>query len=166
MGDDWGMQTGPIMSPKTFRTFFKPLFRRLIVMVKSKTRAKVCIHTCGATYWILQDLLDVGVDVVHPLQPTAVGNEDPVRIKKDFGNRLSFYSNVANTTVLPEGQPAEVATEVRRKIAALAPGGGYIFSGGHNIQADVPPANIVALFDTAYEAGRYPLAAATEKIPA
>jgi len=166
MGDDWGMQTGPIMNPKTFRTLFKPLYRRLIDMVKSKSKAKVCIHTCGATYWILQDLLDVGVDVVHPLQPTAVGNEDPVRIKKDFGNRLSFYSNVANTTVLPEGQPAEVATEVRRKIAALAPGGGYIFSGGHNIQADVPPANIVALFDTAYEAGRYPLAAATEKIPA
>ncbi|MGO8785860.1 MAG: uroporphyrinogen decarboxylase family protein [Terriglobia bacterium] len=159
MGDDWGMQTGPIMSPKTFRAVFKPRYRRLIDLVKSKTKAKVCLHTCGATYWILQDLVDVGVDVVHPLQPTALGNEDPIRIKQGFGNRLAFYSNVANTTILPHGTPEDVAAEVRRKIAALAPGGGYIFSGGHNIQADVPPANIVALFDTAYDAGRYPLSA-------
>jgi uroporphyrinogen decarboxylase len=157
MGDDWGMQNGPIMSPTMFRTIFKPRYRRLIELVKSKTQAKVCLHTCGATYWILQDLIDVGVDVVHPLQPTANGNGDPVRIKREYGDRLSFYSNIANTTILPHGNPREVAEEVRRKIAALAPGGGYVFSGGHNIQADVPPANIVALFDTAYEAGRYPL---------
>ena len=158
MGDDWGMQNGPIMSPATFRTLFKPRYRRLINLVKSKTHGKVCLHTCGATYWILQDLIDVGVEVVHPLQPTASGNGDPIRIKREFGDRLSFYSNIANTSILPRGTPEEVAEEVRRKIAALAPGGGYIFSGGHNIQADVPPANIVALFDTAYEAGRYPLA--------
>ncbi|MGA2984788.1 MAG: uroporphyrinogen decarboxylase family protein [Terriglobia bacterium] len=158
MGDDWGMQTGPIMSPHTFRAVFKPRYQRLIDLVKSKTKAKVCLHTCGATFWILQDLVDVGVDVVHPLQPTALGNEDPARIKQAFGDRLAFYSNVANTTILPNGTPQDVVAEVQRKIAALAPGGGYIFSGGHNIQADVPPANIVALFDTAYEAGRYPLA--------
>ena len=158
MGDDWGMQTGPIMSPQTFRALFKPRYRRLIDLVKSKTKAKVCLHTCGATYWILQDLIDVGVDVVHPLQPTARGNDDPVRIKREFGDRLSFYSNIANTTILPHGKPQEVAEEVRRKIAALAPGGGYVFSGGHNIQADVPPDNIVTLFETAYEAGRYPMA--------
>lgn len=157
MGDDWGMQTGPIMSPAVFRTVFKPRYRRLTDLVKSKTKAKVCLHTCGATYWILQDLIDAGIDVVHPLQPTAKGNEDPVRLKRDYGDRLSFYSNIANTTILPHGKPEEVAQEVRRKIAALAPGGGYVFSGGHNLQADVPPANIVALFDTAYEVGRYPL---------
>ena len=157
MGDDWGMQTGPIMSPAVFRTVFKPRYRRLTDLVKSKTKAKVCLHTCGATYWILQDLIDAGINVVHPLQPTAKGNEDPVRLKRDYGDRLSFYSNIANTTILPHGKPEEVAQEVRRKIAALAPGGGYVFSGGHNLQADVPPANIVALFDTAYEVGRYPL---------
>ncbi len=157
MGDDWGMQTGPIMNPAIFRTIYKPRYRRLIDLVKSKSKAQVCLHTCGATYWILQDLVDVGVDVVHPLQPTAAGNDDPLRIKREYGDRLSFYSNIANTTILPHGTPQEVAAEVRRKIAALAPGGGYVFSGGHNIQADVPPANIVALFDAAYEAGRYPL---------
>ncbi len=157
MGDDWGMQTGPIMSPSIFRTIFKPRYCRLIELVKSKTKARVCLHTCGATYWILQDLVDVGVEVVHPLQPTARGNEDPARIKREYGDRLCFYSNIANTTILPRGNPQAVAEEVRRKIAALAPGGGYVFSGGHNIQADVPPLNIVALFDTAYEAGGYPI---------
>jgi uroporphyrinogen decarboxylase len=157
MGDDWGMQTGPIMNPGLFRTVYKPRYRRLIDLVKSKTQAKVSLHTCGATYWILQDLIDVGVDVVHPLQPTATGNGDPARIKREFGDRLSFYSNIANTTVLPHGTPGEVQEEVRRKIATLAPGGGYVFSGGHNIQADVPPENIVALFDAAHEAGKYPI---------
>jgi uroporphyrinogen decarboxylase len=158
MGDDWGMQTGPIMSPDIFRRVFKPRYRKLIDMVKRKTRAKVCLHTCGATYWALRDFADVGVDVVHPLQPTAAGNEDPVKLKRDFGSTFVFYSNIANTTILPHGSPEEVRGEVKRKIRALAPGGGYIFSGGHNIQADVPPENVVALFDTAYEAGKYPIA--------
>lgn len=157
MGDDWGMQTGPIMSPGTFRKIFKPLYKKLIDMVKSKTNARVCLHTCGSTYWILSDLADVGIDVVHPLQPTAAGNEDPYKIKKDFGDRFVFYSNIANTTVLPHGTPQDVKQEVIKKIRALAPGGGYILSGGHNIQADVPPQNVIALFDTAYEFGHYPI---------
>ena len=79
------------------------------------------------------------------------------KIKKEFGEHLVFYSNIANTTILPNGTVREVTEEVKRKIKALAPGGGYMFSGGHNIQADVPPENIVALFDTAHEFGGYPL---------
>ena len=157
MGDDWGMQTGPIMNPEDFRAIFKPKYKKLVEMVKSKTNAKVCLHTCGATYWVLSDLIDVGIDIVHPLQPTALGNDDPVKIKKEFGEHLVFYSNIANTTTLPNGTVREVTEEVKRKIKALAPGGGYMFSGGHNIQADVPPENIVALFDTAHEFGGYPL---------
>jgi uroporphyrinogen decarboxylase len=157
MGDDWGMQTGPIMNPETFRTMFKPRYKRLIDMVKSKTDAKVCLHTCGATYWVLSDLADVGVDVVHPLQPTAEGNDDPARLKRDFGREFVFYSNIANTTVLPHGTPDEVRDEVKYRIDHLAPGGGYILSGGHNIQADVPAENIVALFDSAFELGQYPI---------
>jgi uroporphyrinogen decarboxylase len=157
MGDDWGMQTGPIMSPETFRKTFKPCYKRLIDAVRSRTDAKVCLHTCGATYWILGDLADVGVDVVHPLQPTALGNEDPVKLKRDFGKEFVFYSNIANTTVLPHGKPGEVREEVKNKIKHLAPGGGYILSGGHNIQADVSAENVVALFDSAYEFGNYPI---------
>ena len=157
MGDDWGMQTGPIMDPEIFRRIFKPRYKKLIDVVRSKTDAKICLHTCGATYWILSDLADVGVDVVHPLQPTAAGNDDPEKIKKDFGNEFVFYSNIANTTILPHGTPEEVTQEVKKKIKHLAPGGGYILSGGHNIQADVPPENVVALFNTAFEYGMYPI---------
>ncbi len=127
-------------------------------MVHASTEAKVCLHTCGSTYWILGDLIDIGVEVVHPLQPTAAGNGDPVLIKRQYGDRLAFYSNIANTTVLPRGTPEEVADEARRKIQALAPGGGYVFSAGHNIQADVPPENVISLFDTALDVGRYPVA--------
>ena len=157
MGDDWGMQTGPIIDPRVFRKIFKPRYRKLLDVVRSRTRAKVCLHTCGATYWLLSDLADLGIDVVHPLQPTAAGNEDPVRLKREFGKEFVFYSNIANTTILPYGTPQAVEDEVARKIRALAPGGGYIFSGGHNIQADVPPENIVALFDAAYKKGHYPV---------
>ncbi len=158
MGDDWGMQTGPIMDPRIFRKIFKPRYRRLLDAVRARTEAKVCLHTCGATYWLLGDLADLGIDAVHPLQPTAKGNEDPVRLKRDFGDKIVFYSNIANTTVLPHGTPKDVKAEVRKRIRALAPGGGYVFSGGHNIQADVPPRNIVALFDAAFDDGRYPIA--------
>ena len=157
IGDDWGRQTGPIMAPEMFRKVFKPRYRKLLDMVRSKTDAKICMHTCGATYWILGDLADIGIQVVHPLQATAAGNEDPEKIKRDYGKEFVFYSNIANTSILPSGTPQEVADEVKRKIRVLAPGGGYIFSGGHNIQADVPPENVVALFDAAYEFGRYPI---------
>ena len=122
MGDDWGMQTGPIMSPETFRRIFKPRYRTLLDVVRSKTKAKVCLHTCGATYWILKDLADLGIDVVHPLQPTAKGNDDPERLKREFGRQFVFYSNIANTTVLVHGTSADVANEVRRKFAPWRPG--------------------------------------------
>lgn len=157
MGDDWGMQTGPIMDPELFRKLFKPRYRPILDLVRSKTDAKIILHTCGATYWVMADLVDLGIDVVHPVQARAAGNDDPIRIKKDFGRDLVFYSNIDNQTILPRGTPQEVAEEAAKKIRALAPGGGYIFSAGHDIQADVPPENVVALFDTAYEVGHYPI---------
>jgi uroporphyrinogen decarboxylase len=157
MGDDWGMQTGPIMAPEIFRKLYKPRYKKLLDAVRSKTDAKICLHTCGATYWILADLADVGVDVVHPLQPTAAGNDNPEKLKHDFGKEFIFYSNIANTTILPHGTPDEVEKEVKEKLKYLAPGGGYILSGGHNIQADVPPENVIALFDSAFNYGTYPI---------
>jgi uroporphyrinogen decarboxylase len=84
---------------------------------------------------------------------------DPEDLKKRFGTQLAFYSNLRNQTSLPHGAPEEVRQDVIRKIRALAPGGGYVMSGGHNIQPDVPADNIVALFDTAHEYGRYPVRA-------
>ena len=158
MGDDWGTQQGPIIPPKLFREIFLPRYRQFCQFVKSRARAKIALHSCGSVGWALEDFADAGIDVVHPLQGDAYGMNDPEDLKKRFGKQLAFYSNLCNQTILPHGTPQQVREDVIRKIRALAPGGGYIISGGHNIQADVPPENILALFDTAWHAGRYPLA--------
>lgn len=116
---------------------------------------KIALHCCGSITWAMDDLFEAGINVIHPLQATAYDMGDPKKLKESFGKKLVFYSNLSNQTIIPYGTPEEVKAEVIEKIKWLAPGGGYIISGGHNIQADVPPANIVALFDAAYKYGRY-----------
>jgi uroporphyrinogen decarboxylase len=155
MGDDWGTQQGPIINPSLFRRIFLPRYRQFCAFVKSRAKVKIAIHACGSVAWALDDLADAGFDVVHPLQGDAEGMGDPDELKRLFGKRLAFYSNLRNQSVLPNGTPEEVRDEVSLKIRALAPGGGYVFSPGHNIQADVPARNILAAFDTAWEVGRY-----------
>jgi len=154
IGDDWGMQTGPIMNPAIFRKIFVPRYKELIKLIKSKAAVKISLHSCGSVYWALNDFAEMGIEVIHPLQGTAFGMDDPVKIKKEFGDRLVFYSNLCNQSILPHGTPADVDGDVKRKIEALAEGGGYILSGGHNIQADVPPANVIAMIDAALKYGR------------
>jgi uroporphyrinogen decarboxylase len=151
LGDDWGTQQGPIIPPRLFREIFAPRYRQFCEFVKRRAHVKIALHSCGSVCWALDDLADAGIDVVHPLQGDAAGMEDPDQLKRRFGQRLTFYSNLCNQTILPHGTPEQVRQDVRRKMRALAPGGGYVVSGGHNIQADVPPQNILALFDTAYE---------------
>lgn len=157
LGDDWGMQHGPIMNPELFRRIFKVRYRTLISSIKEKHDVKVALHSCGSVVWALEDLIEAGFDVLHPLQGDAEENLDAREIKARYGDRLTFYSNLRNQSVIPHGTQEEVKADVRSKIEALAPGGGYIVSGGHNIQPDVPPENILALFDTAFEYGRYPI---------
>lgn len=157
MGDDWGTQMGPIMSPKIFKEIFVKRYRIFTDFIKKKANVKVALHCCGSIDWAMEDLFEAGIDVLHPLQATANGMGDASKLKDSFGNKLAFYSNLSNQTIIPYGTPDEVRAEVIEKIKCLAPGGGYIISGGHNIQADVPPENIIALFDTAYEYGRYPI---------
>jgi uroporphyrinogen decarboxylase len=157
MGDDWGSQLGPVMSPAMFRQVYASRYRQLTASIKGKTRAKVALHSCGSVRWAMGDLIDAGIDILHPLQGDAAEMGDPELLKREFGDTLVFYSNIRNQSTLPHGSPDEVAADVRRKIRALAPGGGYIMSGGHNIQADVPAKNILALYDTAFQHGRYPI---------
>jgi uroporphyrinogen decarboxylase len=157
IGDDWGMQDGPIMNPKLFRDIFIKPYRELIGSIKRKCNVKVALHSCGSIRWALEDLADAGFDVIHPLQGDAGENQDPVEIKKVFGEKLVFYSNLKNQSVIPYGSPEEVQEDVLNKLKHLAPGGGYIVSAGHNIQADVPPENVIALFDTVFERGTYPI---------
>jgi len=157
MGDDWGTQLGPIMSPQWFRKIFVERYKTLIGSIRRQyPKVKVALHACGSVYYALPDFVDAGIDVIHPLQGDAA-EMDPERIKREFGRKLVLYSNISNQNVLPHGTPEDVRQEVLRRIRILAPGGGYIMSGGHNIQADVPPQNILALFDTTFEQGRYPI---------
>ena len=105
----------------------------------------------------MHDLIDIGVDILNPVQVSAGDMGDTARLKREFGDRLSFCGAIDTHTVLPHGTTAEVRGEVRRRIRDLAPGGGYILASVHCIQPDVPPENVVAMFDEAALAGRYPL---------
>ena len=157
--DDYGMQTGPLLSPGLYREMLKPAHRRLNIFIKERTRAKIYLHSCGSIAEILDELIDAGIDVINPVQPRAK-DMDSVRLKSRFGGRVVFHGGVDEQYVLPHGSIEEVREEVTRRIRAFAPGGGYIFAPAHNIQDDVPPENVVAMFETALEIGRYPVAAA------
>jgi uroporphyrinogen decarboxylase len=157
MGDDWGTQLAPLMNPKTFREMFVSRYAQLTKHIKSKADVKVALHSCGAIDWALDDIAKAGIDVIHPLQGDAHGLTDPKYLKKAYGKDLVFYSNLKNQTTLPFGTEQDVRQDVIDKIEALAPGGGYIMSGGHNFQADVPPENILALIDTTLKYGKYPI---------
>ncbi|KLU58642.1 methylcobalamin:coenzyme M methyltransferase [Peptococcaceae bacterium CEB3] len=155
-GDDWGQQSGPLISPASFRRTVKPRFAQLHAFIKSKTKAKIAYHSCGSVYWALRDFAEMGVDIVQPLQPSASEMDDAERIKREFGGILVLHGGTDNQGTFHLDQET-VVRDAKRRIAALAPGGGYIFSSGHNIQPNCPPENILALFDTGYEFGRYPI---------
>jgi len=146
-GDDLGMQTGPQISPAMYRTFFKPLHARMWKRAKELTDARVMLHCCGGVQELLPDLIDAGLDAINPVQITCRGM-DPVGLKRDFGDRMTFWGGGCDTReILGRGSPAAVARHVRDQVRILSPGGGFVFQQVHNILADVPPENIVAMFD-------------------
>jgi uroporphyrinogen decarboxylase len=157
MGDDLGTQNAPIMSPRMYRNLFKPRHAELIAAIKTHSAAKVFFHSDGNIYPLLGDLVDVGVDLLNPVQVSAGAMGDTARLKREFGDRLSFCGAVDTGWVLPHGTPGDVRREVRQRIADLAPGGGYVLASVHCIQPDVPLENVIAMFEEAAIAGRYPL---------
>jgi uroporphyrinogen decarboxylase len=153
--DDVAGQDGWLISPEIYRRMIKPKQRRLLEAIKSKTEAKVYYHGCGAVYDLIPDLIELGFDILNPVQVSARGM-DTKRLKKEYGQDIVFWGGGVDTQhVLPFGTPEEVADEVKRRIDDLAPGGGFVFAAVHNIQALVPPENIVTMFETALEYGRY-----------
>ncbi len=146
-GDDLGMQTGPQMSPAMYRRFFKPRHSVLWHRAKELADVKVMLHSCGGVRPILGDLIEAGLDAINPVQITCAGM-DAAELKAAFGRDLTFWGGGCDTReVLPHGTPAEVAAHVRRQVETLRPGGGFVFQQVHNILADVPPENVVAMFD-------------------
>jgi uroporphyrinogen decarboxylase len=146
--DDYGTQESQIVSPRTFRTLIKPRLALLFARIKRLAPGvKLFFHSDGNVRPILPDLIEIGIDILNPVQTSARGME-ALALKRDFGRDLVFWGGAVDTqSVLPFGTPEQVEEDVRRNLDALAPGGGYVCNAVHNIQADVPPANMVALFE-------------------
>ena len=144
--DDLGMQTGPQISPRMYREFFKPHNKAMWRRAKELSSAKVMLHCCGGIRELLPDLIDEGLEGFNPVQITCQGM-DAERLKQDFGKDMVFWGGGCDTRdVLPHGTPEQVTRHVKEQVAILSPGGGFIFQQVHNIQADVPPENIVAMY--------------------
>ena len=150
-GDDLGMDRGPLMSPETYRTLFKPRQAILNAYVHQHSPMKTFLHSCGSIYKLLPDLIEAGYDIINPVQISAKDME-PERLKRDFGADITFWGGGADTRrVLPRGTPEEVKDHVRHNIETFAPGGGFVFVPAHNMLPDIPPQNIVAMFEAVDE---------------
>jgi len=155
-GDDLGEQTSTRISPQMYRSLVKPRHERLFQGIKqlSKGRARILFHSDGSVYPLIGDLVEAGIDALNPVQYNTA-NMDTARLKAEFGRDLVFWGGGIDTQeTLPHGTPEQVREETRRRIEDLAPGGGFIFSQVHNIQADVPPENILAMWETLQDYAR------------
>ncbi len=150
-GDDLGMQNGPQISPAMYREFFKPRHALMWRRAKELAPVKVLLHCCGGVRPLFDDLIEAGLDAINPVQVTCVGMET-AGLKRDFGGRLTFWGGGCETGwTLSRGTPDEVRRHVRQQVSLLSPGGGFVFQQVHNILADVPPENIIAMLDAVNE---------------
>ena len=155
IGDDLAGQNGPLFQPDFYRSLVKPRHKKLVQFIKLRTNAKIWYHTCGACRDYIPDLLDNGIDSLNPVQISAAGM-DPRQLKTEFGDRIVFWGGAIDAQhILPHADQETVGEHVRRNIQAFKQGGGYVFNNVHNIQADVPAENILAMYDSAYEFGAY-----------
>lgn len=151
-GDDLGTQQGPLMQPELYRKLIKPHHKRMAATVK-KFGKPVLFHSCGSVSSLIPDLLDGGIDALNPIQ-VAAADMDTRRLKREFGRDLTFWGGIDTQHVLPLGTPDEVREEVRRRIEDLGDGGGYVLCPVHNVQPEVPPENLVAMFEAALDYGK------------
>lgn len=156
-GDDFGTQRGMLISPKSWREVFKPRFGRVFrELKKCSPNIKIAFHSCGSIVPIIPDLIEIGLDILNPLQPHA--NEmDRKMLKSKYGDKLSFFGGIDEQEILPYGSTKDVKEEVRKAIFDLAPEGGYILAAAHNIQPDTSIENIFSIYEAVKEYGRYPI---------
>jgi uroporphyrinogen decarboxylase len=154
--DDMAGQDRMLVSPKIYRKIVKPLHKQLFDFIHSRTKAKIFFHSCGAIRPIIPDLIEIGVDILNPIQVSAAGMNS-AELKRDFGKDLVFWGGGVDTQrILGSATPHEVREDVRRRIEDFATGGGFVFATVHNIQGNVPAENIVAMYETLQEYGVYP----------
>ncbi len=150
-GDDLGTNTGPFFSNETYREFFLPRHKQLCDFVKANSRAHTMLHCCGGIYELIPDLIEAGFEILNPVQINAI-NMEPKKLKLEFGKELTFWGGGINTqSVLNRATPSEVKKHVTENLKVFAPGGGFVFNTVHNILSDVPPENIVAMFEAVKE---------------
>jgi uroporphyrinogen decarboxylase len=154
--DDYGTQQSQLISPAMFRQQLKPRIKVLFARIKQLApHTRQFFHSCGNVRPLIPDYIEIGTDILNPIHVRAAGM-DPVALKRDFGADVVFWGGGVDTQdVLPHGTPQQVKDDVRRNIEALAPGGGYVFNPVHNIQADVPAQNILAMWEALQEYGVY-----------
>jgi uroporphyrinogen decarboxylase len=157
IGDDLGTQDRLMISPKMYRQVLKPIHADYIAFIRQGTPAKVFFHTDGDVFDLLDDFVEIGIDILNPIQTSAGKMANLAELKRRYGRNLVFCGAVDTHRVLPSGTPDEVRQEVRRVINLLGPGGGYMLASVHTIMDEVPPENILAMVDEAVESGRYPL---------
>lgn len=155
MGDDLGTQNATMLSPPLYRRVVKPRHAKQYRFIREHSNVHVFLHACGSCYDIMSDLVDEGVEVLNPVQ-TSAAKMDPRRLKQEFGDKLTFWGGGCDTQrVLPNATPEEIDRHVKERIEIFAPGGGYVFNQIHNVQSNVPPENVVAMFAAAWEYGVY-----------
>jgi len=153
-GDDMGTQNGLQFSPRTYRQLIKPRQKKFFDLVHSKTSAKMLLHTCGSVYPIINDFIEIGVDILNPIQRRAA-DMDPEKLKAEFGDRLVFWGGIDIQEVMPFGSPDDVRAEITYLFETLGTGGGWVLSCAHNILPEVPPENVATLYREAPKLARY-----------
>ena len=156
--DDLGTQVSGLMSLEDYREFYRPYQAEIIKNIRQYLRpeARIMIHTCGSVYQYIPDLIEIGIQILNPMQPLAK-NMEPWRLKREFGRDIAFLGGFDTQLLLPNGSPDENVNGVKKLLKEYAPGGGFVFAASINIQADTPAENIVAAFDAALEYGSYPI---------
>jgi uroporphyrinogen decarboxylase len=157
VSDDLGTQNAPMMSPAMYRRLIKPYHAEVIAKIRENSAARIFFHSDGNIYPLIEDFIEIGVDILNPVQVSAQGMGDTARLKREFGDRLCFCGAIDTQHALPRGTPEDVRREVRRRVADLGPGGGYICAPVHCIQPDVPPENVCTMLAEIRVAGAYPL---------
>jgi uroporphyrinogen decarboxylase len=151
IGDDLGTQSSLMISPRMYRSMLKPVHARMIQTIRERTQAKIFFHTDGDVFNLIPDFIEIGVDILNPIQTSAGKMSDLPELKKRFGSHLIFCGAVDTQHILPDGTPAEVSAEVKRVSEILGPGGGYMLAPVHTIMDEVPPENILAMVDAVIE---------------
>ncbi|MBM3709964.1 MAG: methyltransferase, partial [Actinobacteria bacterium] len=147
VNDDLGTQYGLQISPEIYRVVIKPFHKILWNYIKEKSKKYLLLHSCGSIYELIPDIIEMGIDALNPVQISAKGM-DAARLKKEFGKYITLWGGGCDTqSVLPFGTPEDVKAEVKKQVDILSPGGGFVFCQVHNIQPDVPPENIISMYE-------------------